>query len=103
MSLHSQDEVTYSISGHRVTVVACWDGEWWSDKDRFYDLFDETGRHLNEGDPWYDRPKVSEDLLDRWDSLETWEKSEIKLTGGQGVPTFEEVKSAMDKWKPWEG
>lgn len=54
-------------NGVCVDVVLNWQGkEPKDDPDRFYDFFDsETGRHLNEGEPWHDE--------------------------GEGTPTSEEV------------
>ena len=48
----NQIVATYEIDGRKVDVVGCWDDQT-PDFFDFYDLYDEHGTCLNEGDPWY--------------------------------------------------
>jgi len=72
--LHNQCVAKYVIHGRKVEVDLCWQGDDpESDGDRFYDLYDEKGFCLNEGEPWHD--------------------------DGRGVPTKEEIEDAFSHWK----
>jgi hypothetical protein len=53
--IHSETVACYSVKGKRVDVDLCWKGkDPEDDPDRFYDLYDEHGICLNEGEPWHD-------------------------------------------------
>ena len=66
-SYHNEMVAKYFIDGKMISVHMCWSGDNpYSDPDRFYDLYDDGGLCLNEGEPWMD--------------------------DGRGPPTFSEVK-----------
>mgnify|MGYP003637994946 CR=1 FL=1 len=55
MKLHQETVATYTINEQRIDVDLCWKGDNpEQDGDKFYDLYDKEGTHLNEGDPWHD-------------------------------------------------
>tara|TARA_A100000172_G_scaffold11578_1_gene6160 strand:- start:129 stop:284 length:156 start_codon:yes stop_codon:yes gene_type:complete len=50
----------------------CWSGgDPEHDTDRYYDIFDDTGRCINEGEPWHD--------------------------DGLGIPTAEEIQTLVQR------
>ena len=67
---YSEVVTKYIIANRTISVTLSWQGkEPEHDSDRFYDLYDEHGVCLNEGNPWHD--------------------------DGDGVPTYEEVVEAI--------
>jgi hypothetical protein len=60
------------IDGKNYSVVMCWSGgDPEHDTDRYYDIFDDTGRCINEGEPWHD--------------------------DGLGIPTAEEIQTLVQR------
>jgi|TARA_Y100000296_G_C4973588_1_gene157118 hypothetical protein len=71
MKLHQDTVATYTINGQRIDVDLCWQGKGpKQDDDRFYDLYDKDGTHLNEGEPLHD--------------------------DGEGVPTVEAITDILN-------
>lgn len=47
---------TYYIGGEKYEIYGCWDNETEENKIDFYDLYDEKGNCLNEGNPFWECP-----------------------------------------------
>lgn len=71
MGLFNTEVETHTIKGKKIRVYGCWDSlrDYEAGKEPdFYDVYEDDGniQHcLNEGDPYFDKPTVSEleDLL----------------------------------------
>tara|TARA_B100000131_G_scaffold45449_3_gene40649 strand:- start:835 stop:1071 length:237 start_codon:yes stop_codon:yes gene_type:complete len=71
--LHSETVASYVINNKQVDVVLCWQGkEPEADKDRFYDLYDNRGNCLNEGEPWHDDGEGVPSEIDVREGLKGW-------------------------------
>ena len=46
----------YLINHQRIDIVGCWDNETPENEYDFFDLYNENGICLNEGDPFYEFP-----------------------------------------------
>ena len=56
MDIGNETVETFIIKDRKYDVVGCWGSETPENEYEFYDLYDEDGNCLNEGDPWYERP-----------------------------------------------
>jgi len=66
--MNQETITTYNINGETIDVVLCWQGKEPEDDDgRFYDIYDDEGHCLNEGEPWHDDGKGIPSVSDvRW-------------------------------------
>mgnify|MGYP001132870119 FL=1 len=72
-NLHNETVASYVINNKQVDVVLCWQGkEPEEDKDRFYDLYDNNGNCLNEGEPWHDDGGGIPSEVDVREGLKDW-------------------------------
>ena len=56
MNLGNELVCQYRIDGREIDVYGCWDGETPENEYDFYDIYDQDGICLNEGDPWFEKP-----------------------------------------------
>lgn len=46
----------YNINNEKYVIYGCWDNETPENKFDFYDVYDEVGTCLNEGNPFWEMP-----------------------------------------------
>ena len=73
MGCHNSIVKTYkNVRGYDIDVYGCWDERKDYNNGKradFYDIYDQDGTCLNEGDPIYRKPTRSEveELVEEWD------------------------------------
>ena len=58
--LSNETVKSYRIKGKVYDVIGCWDSETPEGQYDFYDLYDDQGNCLNEGDPYWELPSEEE-------------------------------------------
>ena len=53
--LQSKVVAQHTVEGDKYDVQLCWQGDRpEDDSDRYYDIYNERGEHLNSGHPWHE-------------------------------------------------